>query len=572
MTECGIITLMKQALDLPDDIDALRDLVVKLQRENRLLRDKQTHLQEQIRLLLHKRFGANSEKYVPGQGDIFNEGEAYALVDGNGVEVSFEAGDVELSQPNRVQLASGTGEQTQTVTPINAKRPGRKALPAELPRVEIIHDLPTGQKYCPEGHALKEIGTEISEQLDIIPAKVQVIRHIRKKYACPCCQSGVRLAAMPPQPIPKSNASPALLAFIATGKFLDGLPLYRQSRQFDRIGVNLPRATLANWMVHCGELIQPLVNLMQEQINCYPVQHIDETTVQVLKEPGKAANTKSYMWVQRGGPPESPVVLFTYSPSRSQTVAEQLLEGYQGFLQTDGYAGYANVCAQTGLRHLGCFAHVRRKFDEAIKAQGKNSARASEDITGHKPKPGRDDNSLAHHAMLRIQALYRIEADIKHLPPEQKQKYRQKQALPLLTEMKDWLDQALTQVTPSSLTGKALAYLAKQWPTLTVYCEDGRLEIDNNSVERAIRPFVIGRNNWLFSDTVHGAKASANLYSLIETARLNGQEPYAYLCRVFEGLPKAQTLADIEALLPWQKDNHEEAVHPTSHRLAQRAA
>jgi DNA-binding transcriptional regulator WhiA len=216
-----------------------------------------------------------------------------------------------------------------------------------------------------------------------------------------------------------------------------------------------------------------------------------------------------------------------------------LLQGYQGFLQTDGYAAYANVCAQQGLRQLGCFAHVRRKFDEALKAQGKNPA-----------KP----DTLAHQALSMIQKLYRIEADIKPRSPEQKLNYRQNYSMPILKAMKTWLDQALCQVTPTSLTGEALAYLSKHWPTLTVYCEDGRLDIDNNAIERAIRPFVIGHNNWLFADTVRGVKASANLYSLIETAKLNGLEPYRYLCRVFEELPKAQSLHDIEQLLPWQID------------------
>jgi len=258
-------------------------------------------------------------------------------------------------------------------------------------------------------------------------------------------------------------------------------------------------------------------------------------------------------------PFDSPVVLFTYSPSRSQTVAEQLLEGYQGYLQTDGYTAYAHVCGKHGLTHLGCFAHVRRKFDEALKAQGKKAARVNPKL---KPE------SIAAQALTIIQQLYRIEADINALPPEQKRMTRQEQAVPILNQLRGWLDQALTQVPPLSLTGKALAYLHKQWPTLTVYCEDGRLEIDNNSVERAIRPFVIGRKAWLFSDTVHGAKASANLYSLIETARLNGQEPYAYLCRVFEALPKAQTLADIEQLLPWQVHQNSVNANRTSKQAA----
>ena len=516
---------MEHALDLPDDINALRALVLNLQGKVALLENQKAHLQEHIRLLLHKRFGSQSEQYRADQADLFNEAEAYAI---EGCLSEANTSD------SGIQVTTAGGEVISSPTPAN--KPGRKVLPAELPRVDIIHDLPGNEQFCPEGHALREIGSEISEQLDIIPAQVRVLRHIRKKYACPCCQAGVKTAPLPPQPIPKSNASPNLMAFIATGKFLDGLPLYRQSRQFARIGINLPRATLANWMVRGGELAQPVINLMRDKLNSYPVQQIDETRVQVLKEPGKPATTQSFMWVQKGGPPESPVILFTYSPSRSQTVAEHLLDSYHGFLQTDGYAAYANVCAKYSLRQLGCWAHVRRKFDEALKAQGQQSSNC---------------NNLAHQALQRIRQLYRIEAEIKALPPEEKQAIRQAQALPILSDLRVWLDHALTQVTPTSLTGKALAYLHKQWPTLTVYCEDGRLEIDNNSVERAIRPFVIGRNNWLFSDTVNGANASANLYSLIETARLNGLEPYAYLCRVFEELPKAQVLTDIERLLPW---------------------
>ncbi|MEQ1545122.1 IS66 family transposase [Methyloglobulus sp.] len=516
---------MEQPLDLPYDIAALRELVIKLQGEVQHLNAQKAHLHEQIRLLLHKRFGAHSEKYIAEQADIFNEAEANAEND--------SIGENDLPENDKPPFVI----ENSNLTKITANKPGRKTLPAELPRIEIIHDLADDQKRCPEGHALKEIGTEISEQLDIIPAKVQVLRHIRKKYACPCCGNGVKIAPMPPQPIPKSNASPALLAFVVTGKFLDGLPLYLQTKQFDRIGVNLPRATLANWMIRCGELIQPLINLMQEQINGYPIQQIDETRVQVLKEPGKAASTQSYMWIQRGGPPEQRIILFTYAPSRSQTIAEQLLQGYQGYLQTDGYAAYANVCTKYGLRQLGCWAHVRRKFDEALKAQGENPLKA---------------NSIASYALATIQKLYRIESEIKHLSSEQKRVIRQESALPVLNEMRIWLDHVLTQITPSSLTGTALSYLAKQWSTLTVYCEDGRLEIDNNSVERAIRPFVIGRNNWLFTDTVNGAKASANLYSLIETAKLNGLEPYQYLCHVFAALPKAQTIDDIDQLLRWQ--------------------
>jgi transposase len=517
---------MEQALNLPNDLDALQALVLKLQQENRHLRDKQTHLQEQIRLLLHKRFGAKSEKYPAEQSDLFNEAEAYAE----------DSDDAESPLPITAEAGLSAGALAPA-TP-SSKR-GRKALPTELPRTDIIHDLPIGQRYCSEGHALVVIGEEVSEQLDIIPAKIQVLRHIRKKYACPCCQAQVKTAPMPPQPIPKSNASAGLLAYIVTAKFLDALPLYRQSKQFLRIGVHLPRATLASWMIRCGGLVQALCNLMQEQINRYPIQQMDETTVQVLKEDGKAAATLSYMWVQRGGPPEQPAILFNYSPTRSQTNADQLLHGFQGILQTDGYAGYLTPCTKNSVRHAGCWAHVRRKFDEALKAQDPK-------LPSKKGK--------ASEALTIIQELYRIEKHIKDKSPTEKAKIRQQQAKPILNTMKGWLDTSLTQVTPSSLTGKALTYLSNQWPTLTVYCEDGRLDIDNNAIERAIRPFVIGRNNWMFSDTVKGVNASANLYSLVETAKLNGLEPYRYLHHVFNELPKAQTLEDIEQLLPWNVD------------------
>jgi transposase len=527
---------MEQTLEARSDLDGLPAWVGDMLRENQRLKGQNAKLQEQIHLLLHKRFGANSEKYRAEQSDLFNEAETYAEATPAQDVQAESADDIAITATDSVDQPS-----EQMAQPSALNKPGRKALPQELPRIEIIHDLPEDQRRCSEGHELKEIGEEVSEQLDIIPAKVQVLRHIRIKYACPCCQAEVKTAPLPPQPIPKSNASAGLLAYIITSKFLDALPLYRQSKQFKRIGVELSRATLALWAIRCGELIQALCNLMQEQLLQYPVLQMDETTLQVLKEEGKAASTQSYLWVQRGGPPDLPVVMFHYSPTRNQTVADQLLQGFTGAVQTDGYAGYPAVCAKNGLRHAGCWAHARRKFDEALKAQGKGQ-----------PKAGK-----ASKALIMIQKLYRIEAQIKYLSVDEKYRARQQQAVPMLNEIKTWLDTSLTQVAPTSLTGKALAYLANQWSTLTVYCEDGRLEIDNNAVERAIRPFVIGRNNWIFSDTVKGAKASANLYSLIETAKLNGLEPYRYLHHVFKELPRAQTLDDIEQLLPWAVDSEQ---------------
>jgi hypothetical protein len=290
-------------------------------------------------------------------------------------------------------------------------------------------------------------------------------------------------------------------------------------------------------MIKAGALIQPLINLLQDRLLSADILQMDETPVQVLKEPGKTAQSKSYLWVQRGGPPQKPIVLYHYDPGRGAEVAKRLLEGFSGYLQTDGYAGYHAAVAVHGLTPVGCMAHARRKFMEAVKAQGRNKKRGK-----------------AHRGLTLIQKLYRIEKRARQLSPEDRYQQRQQQAKPLLDEIRAWLDQVLPQVPPTSATGKALHYLHNEWSKLVRYLDDGRLEIDNNAAENAIRPFVLGRKNWLFSDSVHGVKASANLYSLIETAKANRLEPYAYLRYLFTELPKAHSVEQIEALLPENVD------------------
>jgi hypothetical protein len=331
-------------------------------------------------------------------------------------------------------------------------------------------------------------------------------------------------------------ASPGLLAHITVSKYQDALPLHRQEQILQRIGVDIPRATLASWMIRCGQLVQPLINLLRDRLLDYDIVQMDETTVQVLKEPGKTAQSKSYLWLQRGGPPDEPVILFDYDPSRNQTVPRELLAGFAGYLQADGYSGYNGVVAEGSLIHVGCMAHARRKFSEAAKGQGKN------------PRQGKAQQGLAW-----IQKLYRIEkqARTQQMSPPERKAHRQQHAVPILAKLRTWLDDSLPTVPPGTLTGKALNYLHNEWPKLIRYLEDGRLEIDNNLAENAIRPFVIGRKNWMFSDSVHGVKASANLYSLVESAKASGLEPYGYLRRVFTALPQAESVEDIENLLPW---------------------
>ena len=497
---------------LPDDIDALKSLVVDQAIRNEQLQSKVLILQEQLNLALAKRYAASSEKISPDQVCLFDEAET-------AVEVAPDTDD-EILVPAHTR-----------------KKRGRKPLPDNLPRVDVLHYLPESERHCDhDGRLLSEIGEVISEQLDIIPAKIQVIRHIRKKYACTCGQC-IKTAPLPAQPIPKSMASPGLLAHIAVSKYQDALPLYRQETILQRIGVDLPRATLANWMIQAGTLIQPVINLLRDRLLDYDILQMDETTVQVLNEAGKTAQSKSYLWLQRGGPPDQPVVLYDYDPGRGAGVPKRLLAGFTGYLQTDGYDGYNAVVAVNGLTHVGCMAHARRKFSEAVKAQGKNKKRGK-----------------AHRGLALIQKLYRVEKQARRLNSEERYARRQQQARPVLDDLRSWLDDTLPLVPPTSATGKALNYLHREWDKLIRYLDDGRLEIDNNGAENAIRPFVVGRKNWLFSASVKGVKASANLYSLIETAKANGLEPYAYLRYLFTELPQAETVEAIEALLPGNID------------------
>lgn len=508
----------QQALSDKDRIIEEKDHVID-ERDRRI-----ALLEEIVRLQKLARFAAKTEKYTAEQRELFNEAE---------LAVEGEALLSELETQQEEDLSNRNADQCH-----EPKARGRKPLPAELPRVRIEHELPESERQCKCGCQLIEIGEETSEQLDIIPAKIQILVNVRKKYACNQCEQGVKTAEAPAQAIPKSNASAGLLAHIACSKYQDALPLYRQEVVLARHGIEIPRNTLANWMIKSGELIQPLINLMEDQLFSHPILHCDETSVQVLKEDGKKAQSKSYMWVRAGGPESQPIRLFHYAPSRSGEVASALLAGFKGYVQTDDYAGYNSACDHDDITQLGCWAHARRKFVEAQKAN-----------SGKNKKAGKADVAIS-----LIQKLYSVEKFGADLSPESRLALRQEKSKPILEKIRAWLDRALGGALPKGLLGKALAYLDKNWKKLTVYTEDGRLKIDNNTAENAIRPFVVGRKNWLFSNSVQGAKSSANLYSLIETAKASGLEPYAYLKHVFTKLPQANSVAEIEALLPWAAD------------------
>jgi transposase len=476
-------------------------------------------LEEALRVLKANSYGPSREKLsvAAWQSELFNEIEAtLELAEAVGVEPDLKATPLRENK-------TATG------------KPGRQKIASHLPRVEIRHELPESERICGCGHLLTEIGADISEQIDYVPAKVQVLRHLRVKYACSGCEQGVKSAPVPEQMLPKSNASAGLLAHLVTSKYVDSLPLYRLEAMCERYGVRVPRATQAAWMIGLLTPLQPLLNLMDERLRSSGYVRIDETRVQVLKS-DKAPSALHWMWVRVAGPKHQRIILFDYDPGRGGEVADTLIEGCSGYLQSDGYQAYDGVSARADLIHLGCIAHARRRFFEAIKAL---------------PDAQRKSATTAHAAVRRIDKLYDIEREIRDLDNDDRTRVRQLKAMPLLNSLHEWARRIQAETLPSGKLGEALHYLLTQWPKLIRYVEDGRLAIDTNLAENAIRPFALGRRNWLFADTVKGAKASAALYSIVSSARANGLEPYAYLRRLFTELPKAKTVEQIEALLPF---------------------
>ena len=516
--------------NLPTDVKALHALLVEAQQQL-VKKDQKIHslhrlihaYQEEKRLAAARQFAPSSEKEA-GQYYLFNEAEVGAIE------------DVPAAATLDTDTTSLTGKPHQ-------RRGGRRPLPDHLPRVEIVHDVSDADKRCACGCTKTHIGEDVTEQLDIIPAKVRVLKHIRLKYVCKQCDTPPQTASLPAQPIAKSQVSAGFLAYVITSKYADALPLYRQCHILERGGVEIARNTLCQQVVKAGELTQPLINLLQDKALDYPILQMDETPLQVLNEPGKSAQSKSYLWVMRGGPPGQSSILYHYDPGRGQTVAKRLLDGYRGYLQTDAWHAYDAVHSEDVIA-VGCFAHARRKFKEAEQALPKS-----------KRKRIGNEAGKTHQALKFIQQLYVVEKHLHEVNANaaQRQATRQRDSVPILTAFHNWLLQQ--QVNPESRLGKAIAYTLKYWERLIVYCRDGCLEIDNNLIENKIRPFAIGRKNWLFAASQAGARASANLYSLIETAKANGLNEYDYLKWVFAKLPAAKSIDDIEALLPWNIDS-----------------
>ena len=491
-----------------------------------LLADHNTHLADENALLKQKLFGCSSEKRKPKE----KAPPPTAPMDQVFDEATLEDEHKALDQAAMAAHPPASPDEKETVSPKNKRR--RKPLPKHLPRESVIHDVAENEKICLCGCLRTKIGEEVSEQLEVIPAQLKVIRHVRYKYGCRHCEEGVITAPLPKQPLPKGIPTAGLLSHVCVAKFDDHLPLYRQSEIWERLGVDLPRSTLSRWVLHVGTLLEPLILFLQNHIIQSGHVNADETTVQVLRTPDKSDTSKSYMWVYMTGIATHTAIVYDYKPSRHGEHAHTFLSEFKGILQTDGYSGYHCVAKTHDVIAVGCWAHARRKFYDVwsiLKKEGVSSKAL--DIIG---------------------TLYDIERVLhaENSTADQTKDYRQEHAKPLLDAFRIWLTEIKPKVPPKSPLAKAIYYTLNQWDPLTQYLENGNIAIDNNVAERQIRPFTVGRKNWLFMGSVAGAKAGAVIYSLIETAKANELNPEAYLRYVLERIP-SMNAEDYHQLLPW---------------------
>ena len=448
------------------------------------------------------------------------------------------------------KLIADTAETDQEITVpshTRTKKGGRTIPPEHLPRTRVEHDLSESEKQCNCGCTKQRCGEETSYQYDVIPAKFQVIENVRIKYSCtnPSCNEAPKTAKMdPPAPLPGTQASSGTIAWVATNKFSDGLDLNRIAKiAQQRFEVPFSSTTLASWMIKAADrLIDPLVGAMAQVMDRTNYIHIDETTLQVLNEEGREAKQKSYIWCRvTGVNAQTPIVIMTYSYSRAGAIATELLQDFKGYIQTDGYPGYNATAQREDITQLGCWVHVRRKFDVAAK----NSQDGAKEI--------------AQKGMSLISRLFYLDKQAKDKPPDEKLLYRQQIVEPHLDKMKNWLENNFSKAKSyGGLLATAFTYITNQWVKLIVFIKEPYLELDNNRAERHIRPIATGRKVWLFANSEQGARATALWFSLIETAKANNLEPYWYLKMVCEQMPiYLRDEKPVDDLLPWNVDAEE---------------
>lgn len=502
---------------------ALEKEVATLTSQKDQLEGRLSWLEEQFRLAQKRRFGSSSERTHDDQlALVFDEAEAIA--------------QPELAEPTYERVKEHRRKARKS------RADALKDLPVERREYRLADD----ERQCPHcDGTLHEMSTQIRRELEIIPAQVRVIEHVQHVYSCRHCERNdtttpIQTAKMPAPPLPGSLASPSILAHIITQKYVDGLPLYRQEQQLKRLGTEISRQNLANWILNgTNRWLTPLYELMRSHLLQREILHADETPVQVLKEPGRPAESKSYMWLYRSGRDGPPVSIFEYQPTRAGEHPRAFLSEFKGYLHVDAYQGYRHL---KGVHLVGCWAHVRRGFMDALKA-----------LPSSKRSRGPKDPSPTEVGLEYCNRIFRAEKALKDMDPERRRALRQTEIRPLLDAFKAWLDEQEPRVLPKSALGQAVNYALRQWPKLLVFLEDGRLELSNNRAERTIKPFVIGRKAWLFANVPRGAQASAIAYSLAETAKENGLRPFAYFTYLFEQLPNIDLKDDaaLDVLLPW---------------------
>lgn len=477
-------------------------------------------LLERIQFLLHQQFGRRSERFNPDQYQLFNEAE---LTD----------------------RACPDEDEEEPETPIDvkphtrARSNARNPIPDHLPRVDVHHELKDQERQCPCGCELLRIGEDIQEQLSIVPRLYFVTRHIRGRYACSCKESA-KNSPMPAHPLPGAQVTPVFLAHIMVSKLTDGLPLYRQEKQAAREGLDLPRAKLARWFIRGSELFQPVLNRLMDTFFDYDIALSDDTRIRVLKTDESNPRTQSALWIRRGGPPDKPVVLVDYKPSKSGEAAYSLLEDFQGTLVCDGASNFNLSVKRNRLILALCNDHARRRFNKVHEVLSKE-------------KTLKSAMAIASQGLRQYNALYAIERRLTKAGADAQERLhvRQEEAQPLWDDFLEWAKEKLVDGVRHAGTTDALNYLLKHAEGLQTYCNDGRLPISNIKSEHVAKTIAIARKNFMFCDTEAGAEASGRAFSVIETARANGHNPHKYLSVLLTELPNVKSLAEVDALLPW---------------------
>jgi transposase len=514
--------LLKRLLIERDALLAERNALIeriRIEAAEQLAAQRERHAAEMkaaIAALLRRYYGPKNERFDPRQLLLFGQ----------------QVEQLPLDEPNINQEA---GEKLATRGIGKKHKHGRNPLPDHLPRIDIEHDLDDAEKKCPCcGEPRCRISPEVSEQLEYVPASLKVLRHIRHKYACGKCDSegynpNITAAAKPAQPIEKGLAGPGLLAYVSVSKLGDHLPLHRLEQIFARQQLHIARSTMCAWMAAAGELLRPLVELMIQRVRLSKVIHTDDTRVPI-QAPGQKKCRSGRIWTYLGDR-DHPYIVYDYTPDRTRAGPAGWLRGFKGYLQADAYGGYDGIYA-SGAIEVACWAHARRKFFEAKETDGRRAARM----------------------LTFVRELYAVEEEAKSLSDEDRRELRQSRSVPILTDIKAWLDaEREVIVLPRSPMGEAFTYVLNQWDALTTYTTQGFLNIDNNAAERALKRVAIGRKNWLFAGNDAAAENHARLWSLIASCQRHGVDPQRYLTSVLAQLPTA-TAADHASLLPdaWQ--------------------